>query len=210
MGLVRSILRIFSSGDGGRVKPGPPSPGPGGGGGSSRSGNRFASTLTNTISAVVTLAAAGTLWSWIQNSRRYAFDLRLPDPYELAWDGVPFECDHWCGVLAAGFTASWVSLVQLGLLTVLIFISIRMVLRMLGDIGASRPVGARRHVAAYALLCMSLMPMLGMLSTCMGILGTDEMPRKVVKLVIFGPSAIGVSGLMLATFVRYAALRGEE
>ena len=208
--MIRRVLRIFSHSDGGRGTSGPSGPGTGGEAAAGGPGFRFASVLNNTISFVVTTAAAGTLWFWIQNSRRYAFDLRLPDPYEIAGDGVPFDCDHWCGVLAAAFTASWVSLVQLALLCILVFISIRMVLQMIGDVGASRPFVARRRVAGYAALCMSLMPMLGMLSTCLGILSTGEMPRRVIKLIIFGPSAIGVSGLMFATFVRYVALRGEE
>ncbi len=102
-------------------------------------------------------------------------------------------------VLGKAVCASDISLIQLLILFLTLFLGIRLTLRWLGTLG-SRDVDFKDKSAGVVMrMGMILLPALGMLSTVIGILSADNIPRETAKLIIFGPSGIGIFGYIIAT-----------
>lgn len=169
-------------------------------------GFRHANLLGTVVAAVTGAVGAWSLWGWIQLSPRYAFTVGVPTPDWI----VGVEPDFWCHVFAASLTASPISLVQLVVIWLLVVSALRLGLTVVGDTGAAKPLRLFPRTARYARFCIVTLPALGMLSTCVGLLASGQVPRDVVKIIIFGPSAIGVTGLLLASAIELVAGLGRQ
>ncbi|MES9902652.1 MAG: hypothetical protein ABW168_08205 [Sedimenticola sp.] len=103
-------------------------------------------------------------------------------------------------VVATALSASEISLLQLFLIFTELYLGIRLILIWLG-ISAS---GARIRLEGtvrFMEMAMIVLPALGMLSTVVGVLSSSRMEREAVKIMIFGPTGIGIIGYLLAAFL---------
>jgi len=224
---IKFFFRLFHQGDSIRGTTLPVATGAAGSGGSNgasgsnggssgsvkarKSGFRLARTLLLVLPLAITAGFFHWLFAWMQVSEHYS----LPDvPNFLLWDvTVPggAKNNFYRGIFAKATSASDISPIQLLLMAILLFALIRLLLVMAADWSVNRKMRPHSKIANYASLCVFLLPALGFLSTIVGILAADEaIPRSTIKLIIFGPSGLGMLGYILASGVNHLALWGED
>jgi len=172
-------------------------------------GSRIARLLTNVLPVAVVAAAAYIGWVWIQTSPMYREDFRVPDLIKPYLDLSTPAGVLWRHFFAAAITASPISYVQVALTLLLAIAALRMLLRKIGDWGARRATATYGGTTALALLATNLLPLLGMFSTVVGIVMAGDLPKQELKLLIFGPSGLGILGVMFGKVVYFVA-RGRE
>ena len=203
----------------GTTRPAPPPPGgppaggvpakapPGGGKrAAARDGSRLARWVTNVVPVAAAAAATYLAWVWIQTSPMYRATFRVPDLFKSLWDlSAPGYGELWRGFFAAAVTASSISYLQVALSFLLVVAALRMLLCKIGDLGAGRGVVAYSGTATLALVASNTLPLLGMFSTIVGVVMADSLPKQELKMLIFGPSGLGILGLALAKVVYFIA-----
>ena len=109
-------------------------------------------------------------------------------------------------VLGAALSASEISLVQVAIIFLVLLLGLRVLLRWLGAVASSGEADLDTRVTrAFMQLAVVLLPALGILSTVVGILSTSHASREQVKLIIFGPTGIGVLGYLIANLFYFIA-----
>ncbi len=102
-------------------------------------------------------------------------------------------------ILAKAVSVSEISIVQMAIIYGVFFLGLKLLLSWFGNIsrggGSLCVVGVRSFMSA----AMIILPALGILSTVIGILSVGNVSRETVKLIIFGPSGIGILGYLVAT-----------
>ena len=144
--------------------------------------NRFGYTgLTNTLAQIGLTLPSGPKWQFYQS------------------------------VLARAICTSEISLVQAVITCAVLFLGFRLVLISFAIlVNGSKPQKAPATQAFMALV-ITLMPGLGILSTCIGILSANHVTQEAARYIIFGPSSLGVIGFLLAnTFYSLAEYVNEQ
>lgn len=122
--------------------------------------------------------------------RLASLGLVLPDDGRAAFYRV---------VLARAVSSSEVALVQVLILFFVVMLGIRMLLINLGNLSAGRGSVRAWRTGAFMSMAMILLPALGILSTVIGILSTGNVSAESLRMIIFGPSGIGILGYIIAT-----------
>jgi len=172
-------------------------------------GSPVARLLTNSVPAAAVAAAAYTGWVWIQTSPMYRAGFKVPDLFRPYLD-LSFPAEGiWRHFFAAAVTASSISYIQVALSLLLAFAALRMLLRKVGDWGARRGAGDYSGTETLALACTNLLPLLGMFSTVVGVVMAESLPSRELRLLIFGPTGLGILGVMLGKVVYLTARKRE-
>ena len=103
-------------------------------------------------------------------------------------------------VISKAICSSEIALIQLIILYAVMYSGIRLCLIIIGALSAGEDnpsTGKTSSIMSLAIICM---PSLGILSTVVGILSADFVSREEAKIIIFGPSGIGISGFLIANF----------
>ncbi len=106
-------------------------------------------------------------------------------------------------VLAVAITASHISLIQITLLLITVFLGFRLFFLQLG-IWTNGYLWhpPLKGTIRFSFLAVILQPGLGMLSSVVGVLSSSRLPTQAVTELIFGPTGIGVLGFLLAVMVQ--------
>ena len=113
---------------------------------------------------------------------------------------------HWVfyqDVLSKAICSSEIALVQVAILMAVLFSGTKLGLQALGAeaTGGRKPdIRRARCLMSLAIICM---PTLGILSIVVGILSADILSRDNAKILIFGPSGIGILGFLIANGFNY-------
>lgn len=101
---------------------------------------------------------------------------------------------------------SEIALIQMVILYFVLLTGFRLLLRMLGSISSGEKLPSLSGIRNFMSMAMLCLPGLGILSTAVGILAAnDDISRDQAKYIIFGPSAIGVMGVLLSNFFNFVA-----
>ena len=114
-------------------------------------------------------------------------------------------------VLARAICTSEISLVQTAITCVVLFLGFRLVLISFAIFVNGCKAQKAPATQAFMSLSIILMPGLGILSTCIGILSANQVTQEAARYIIFGPSSLGVIGFLLAnTFYSLAEYVNEQ
>ena len=163
-------------------------------------GWKYAPLLRNLVASILTFYLFILFISFIESTDafRHRFgNIKVGDYFHITIDqdktGVFYQ-----DVLSKAVTASEISFFQVFITFILIFLGIKLILLWLGNIstGASQTAKGSR---IFMSMSMILLPALGMLSTVIGILSSGDISSEETKVIIFGPSGLGIVGYLLAT-----------
>ena len=215
---LRMLLRIFHPGNSMRAEPRPHqaaggnhAPRPTHSRPTPRTGFRLAGLLITVLPAVVTFLSFHWLFAWIQASAHYQFNRWIPALFWNVGQRSSPRSEFYRDLLAKALTASDISLVQAFMMAGLLYVGTKLLLLRLGDYGVGKRARPYASAASYTSLCIYLLPAFGFLSTIIGILSAgSDIPRETIKLIIFGPSGIGMVGYIIASGLNHFAMLGED
>ncbi len=220
MKLIKSILfpfRFFASGETLVKKSRPAGPGRGQAGPPGELGKpqhvdkpkmkigwKYGNFLATSLAFLITTGVFVYLLAFIEQTpdftKRYG---RIGLESKIEKVGIPFpegeRSVFYRSILSKAVCASEVSIVQVVLLYGVLYAGLRLVLRIFGHLSSNEKTLKVSGTRSLMSMAMIMLPALGILSTVIGILSTGEVSREEAKLIIFGPSGLGILGYLIAT-----------
>lgn len=174
----------------------------------SGSGWRFGKLFRNFIALIISLFLLMVLISFIESNPRYISQFgktNISKITHLKFIDLEGKPRFYQDVLATAITSSDISIIQIVIIFFMIFLGFRMLFTWLGNLSLGNSVEKIKGSKIFMSMAIILLPALGMLSTVIGILSSGNISREETKLIIFGPSGIGIIGYLLATVLYHFA-----
>jgi hypothetical protein len=108
-------------------------------------------------------------------------------------------------ILSRAVCSSEIAFLQAVIFYVVVYSGISLGLKILGSLSTGNTLPSTHRTSSIMAFAMICLPAFGILSTVVGVLSADDISREEAKVLIFGPSGIGIIGFLMATLFNFMA-----